>query len=104
MTNEEKAIEIGKRHKIEYISGLKNDLCGTSFIECVCSAKEMAKWKDHQFKEYLEKKRADIKIELRKNMSDAVNHSFSRVELALIDEIINELFGGEETDNKDREE
>ena len=48
-----------------------------------------------RFKEYLEKKKADIKIELRKNMSDVVNHSFSSVELALIDEIINELFNAD---------
>lgn len=50
MTNEEKANEIGCKHRIRYEDNNFN-IVGISTSECIESALEMAKWKDEQFKE-----------------------------------------------------
>lgn len=93
--NVSKAREIAHTHKIEYIKGLKDER-GTSFIECVGSALQMAQWKDQQFKEYLEKK--------KESMIKKWGHIVA-AGVSAIDMIINELFPEpKEQDNSERED
>lgn len=81
MTNEEKAREIG------LTVGKQLD----AIIIASAGATLMAEWKDHQFKEYLEKK---IEPYIRTNASpqgtyqEGVNDGYT----SAINEIINELF------------
>lgn len=61
MTNEEKAKEIAEVNKMTYLE-MEND--GSvydvdSFSECEDSALDMAKWKDQQFKDAIQKVRSD---------------------------------------------
>lgn len=87
MTNEEKALDI--------IFGWADDV-----QECAKdAAMEMAEWKDQQFKEYLERRKAKDLLAYEKD------HASIDIEDALtIDEIINELFPKTEPDNSDKEE
>lgn len=82
MTNKQKALEISRKHQIEYLAQVSN----TSYLqkissdsECFGSALEMAEWKDNQFKEYLERKKAENGIDLEPASE-------------IINEILNELF------------
>lgn len=88
MTNKEKAREIGEN---------KNNIARFSFENTETTlyygALEMAEWKDNQFKAYLEKKKASFE-----NYAQAMMFS------PFINEIINELFREEETDNTDNDE
>lgn len=79
MTNEEKATYIANANQCIDRSGY------SSFEECKTSALEMAEWKDQQFKEYLETKRKDI-------LAVGDEPRALRTEIAVLDEIINELF------------
>lgn len=78
MTNEEKAKEI----------------CGGNFIAFnkeFSAALQMAEWKDHQFKEYLEKK-LKIAEELVKKPQNDILQVRAAGMFNQIHEIINELF------------
>lgn len=77
-TNEEKAREIAEKNYQQEKNG------ASSYTIAVVSAIEVADWKDHQFKEYLERKRDNI-IE--------ANRLSARSQFRIIDEIIKELFG-----------
>lgn len=96
MTNEEKS------YKIAYQYGVTCCDCGdNSTYECYDAALEMAKWKDKQFKEYLEKKKEEI--ERTEDAGSFVTEMILNAQSELLDEIINELFGETKT-NTDREE
>ena len=88
MTNEEKARIIAEENKCCY----PEDMAYEDFSdeECYTSALEMAEWKDQQFKEYLEKKKAEI------DRIDDYGIYTTEISLTaqsnLLDEIINELF------------
>lgn len=72
MTNEEKANEIANSYSSDVLQA------GAYF-----GAAKMAEWKDHQFKEYLEKKKSQY--------SQAVT-TFDVMRKKVIQELINELF------------
>lgn len=91
MINEEKAREI-----VEYYTDV-NDI-GVALN----SAKEMAEWKDHQFKEYLEKKLESIRDCYQESKIEYKRDYYFTQMIAIV-EIINELFEKTEQDNSDRE-
>lgn len=86
MTNEKYAEQIAYNLARPYL-GMEGDDEITSFEECELSAIQMAEWKDKQFKEYLEKKRAKVADAYSENTSD-----FKAGGLHMVFEIINELF------------
>ena len=75
MTNLDKAREIGAKH------GIGNSGFDSDIIDAI---KEMAEWKDQQFKEYLDNKRCEWK-----DGEDSYHHS---IKARILSEIINELF------------
>lgn len=81
MTNEEKATYIANANQCIDRSGY------SSFEECKNSASEMAKGKDLQFKEYLEKKYKEAS-----DSYDKTEAKFYEDRMDYINEIINELF------------
>lgn len=87
MTNEEKATYIANANQCIDRSGY------SSFEECKTSALEMAEWKDHQFKEYLEFQKIEClrtaKILYAYDMSSAGE---LEIKAKCYDEIINEFF------------
>lgn len=83
MTNEEKATYIANVNQCIDRSGY------SSFDECKDSALDMAEWKDQQFKEYLEKKKAENPLSYRSDWKSYENGIYHDI----INEIINELFG-----------
>lgn len=88
MTVEEKAVEIADNAKRQkYFDDRCNDLSGNIAYQ---SAMIMAEWKDAQFKEYLEKK-----LKEKENRYSGGTQFFGFGQIACIEEIINELFGGE---------
>lgn len=72
MTNEEKAREIGEFFETPYLAAL-----------------EMAEWKDQRFKTHLEGKRDYYYHKAKGNDIETLN------KIQCLNEIINELFGGE---------
>lgn len=94
MTNEEKAYEISQFPLIE--DGIWH------YATAEIAAIIMAEWKDKQFREYLEQKKAEI------DRIDDYGIYTTEISLTaqsnLLDEIINELFGKTKQDNSDREE
>lgn len=80
--NEEKAKELFKKY-------FDSDKDANSVM---LGALEMAEWKDHQFKEYLEKKKAAMK-EKHNSYNSAILKTSNSGGILTIDEIINELFG-----------
>lgn len=86
MNNQEKAKEIADR--IVKASNERAEL--NDYHDVKQSAIEMAEWKDNRFKEYLEKKKAELPS--RKYLSDFELGVIEGKEFTL-DEIINEFFG-----------
>lgn len=64
---------------------------------------EGANWKDNQFKEYLQKKREGVRMEIEKCSRNTVKEYSLVMVREYFDEIINELFGETKT-NTDKEE
>lgn len=92
MTNEEKAFDI--------VFGWADDVHDSAKDAAI----EMAEWKDTQFKEYLEKKKLEIELNMGNPSVGSSAFIAKDCMLCLINEIINELFEEIEQDNSDREE
>lgn len=81
MTNEEKINEIAEKEVHPIIA----ERC----------AREMAEWKDNQFKEYLEKLREKYITRREMWQQDTFEYCCYDSQIDTIDKIINELFGEE---------
>ena len=81
MTNEEKA-----REYQAFIESNNHSAEAYGFYNAYLSACE---WKDHQFKEYLEKKKDSLELDYHKDSFEGNVHKHY-----MLTEIINELFGG----------
>lgn len=101
MTNKQKALEISRKHQIEYLAQISNSnhlQKISSDSECFGSALEMAEWKDQQFKEYLEKKRDEYlydRDKYRKVKGLEQTAVVSHIRVDTVKQIVNELFGRE---------
>lgn len=104
MTNEEKARELTMSLKLSAILNTANGNKPQSVVALMeKSALEMAEWKDHQFKEYLEKKLESIRDCFQKSISE-YKKDYCFTQMVIVAEIINELFPNAEQDNTDRDE
>ena len=94
MTNEEKAVVMGLHVRDLCISkGVTRDNAKTASLLVQQSAMEMAEWKDQQFKDYLEKKKAEYAMPNGKYWYTCSDYIMRKWFTRCIDEIINELFG-----------
>ena len=96
MTNEEIRLNQYCKHCRNYDKGC-SWLCRGRICNEADAYETALDEKDHQFKEYLEIKRKNI-------LAVGDEPRALREEIAVLDEIINELFGETEQDNSDREE
>lgn len=96
MTNEEKAREIGQTILLDDCGWQRYDIAEFAALK-------MAEWKDQQFKEYLEKKKAEMKEKHNSYHSDIIKAS-NAWGIMTIDGIIDELFSKIENDNSENDE
>ena len=93
MTNEEKAEELAKGFGIDYYAKGSKHPIDHSFDECYKSAREMAEWKDNQFKEYLEKKaKNNVPPRRTKDELNCYSPSYFEGRDDVLYEILNDLF------------